>query len=235
MSETPLIEVSRLSRSYFGEGTETKALQNVSLRITTGQYVSIMGASGSGKSTLLHLLGLLDRPTGGTYLLKGQDTSQLTDEQLATTRNEELGFVFQSFHLLPRASVLQNVMLPLHYSSVPQSEHEERATGVLKSVHMDHRLHHRPDQLSGGEKQRTAIARALVNNPPILFADEPTGNLDSKTGETVMDVLDTLHSQGRTIIVITHDSHAAARAEHTFRLHDGKLMDTETREAHNHE
>ena len=235
MTKQPLIKVANLSRSYFGEGTETKALQDVSLTVSAGEYVSIMGASGSGKSTLLHLLGLLDQPTGGTYHLDGRDTGTLSDEALAAIRNAQLGFVFQSFHLLARATVLENVMLPLHYSQVRPSEHSARAVAALTSVNMEHRLQHRPDQLSGGEKQRTAMARALVNDPPVLFADEPTGNLDSKTGGAVMDLLDTLHADGRTILVITHDKAAAARAERTFRLHDGKLVAEIDNREHGHE
>ena len=194
-----------------------------------------MGVSGSGKSTLLHLLGLLDRPTSGTYHLDGRDTGTLSDQALATTRNTQLGFVFQSFHLLARATVLENMMLPLHYSTVPQKDHERRAVVALTSVAMEHRLKHRPDQLSGGEKQRTAMARALVTDPPIVFADEPTGNLDSKTGGAVMDLLDKLHAQGRTLLTITHDKAAAARAERTFRLHDGKLVAEIDNREHGHE
>jgi len=227
--------VEKLSRTYYGEGTETRALRDATLTVHDGEYLSIVGASGSGKSTLLHLLGLLDRPTSGKYYLDGLDTTTLSDEELAHTRNTRLGFVFQSFHLLPRASVLENVLLPLQYSAIPVSEHSKLAKAAIASVEMDHRTHHRPDQLSGGEKQRTAIARALVNNPQILFADEPTGNLDSKTGATVMNLLDSLHNKGRTILVITHDQEAATYAERTLRLHDGEIVEEIKNAKHPHE
>lgn len=231
----PLIEIDSVTKTY-GEGeSSTTALQGVSFSIEEGEFVSIMGPSGSGKSTLLHILGLLDRPTSGTYTFAGKNTATLPDEALAAIRNEKIGFVFQAFHLLSRTSVLENVMLPLYYSTVPKKEYIPRAKQALAHVNMSHRENHVPSQLSGGEKQRVAIARALVNDPKVIFADEPTGNLDSKTGQQVMNTIDELHKQGRTIIVITHETSAASFASRIITVGDGKIVsDVAIEKSHNH-
>ncbi len=220
-----LIEAKGLSKIFTGEGTETVALHDVDLAIESGEFVSIMGSSGSGKSTLLHLLGLLDTPTKGNYVFNKTDTALLTQEKRAQMRNEQFGFVFQMFYLLARTTVLENVLLPLQYSSIPPSEHIARAEKALADVAMTHRLKHRPSQLSGGEKQRVAMARALVNDPAVIFADEPTGNLDSKTGRMVMDLVAGLHEKGHTIIVITHETDAANYAQRIIRLQDGAIIE----------
>lgn len=226
MSEsTSLIKTVDLTRSYGEADAITHALNGITMDIPKHQFVAIMGVSGSGKSTLLHLLGLLDRPTSGQYYFDGQDTTGLSATSLARIRNEEIGFIFQSFHLLARATVLENIILPLQYSVVPASFHVQKASAALEQVGMLHRLHHRPDQLSGGEKQRCAIARALVNNPQLIFADEPTGNLDSKNGELVMNLIDQLHAAGHTIVMITHDQVAAAHSQIMYRLVDGKIAE----------
>lgn len=230
-----LIEVHSVTKSY-GEGEIiTQILHGVSFSIEEGEFVSIMGPSGSGKSTLLHILGLLDRPTTGTYVFAGQDTADMPDETLASIRNQNIGFVFQAFHLLARTSVLENVMLPLYYSNAPKREYESMAKAALAHVNMSHRLGHMPSQLSGGEKQRVAIARALVNNPKVIFADEPTGNLDSKTGQAVMNTIDALHKTGRTIVVITHETTAAAFAQRIIQIGDGLIVsDQKTDTTHTH-
>lgn len=225
MSEPSLIKTVDLTRSYGQAEAVTYALNGITLDIPKHKFVAIMGASGSGKSTLLHLLGLLDRPTSGHYYFDGQDTTGLAAADLARIRNEEIGFIFQAFHLLSRATVLENVILPLQYSDLPVSQHVSKASAALEQVGMLHRLHHKPDQLSGGEKQRCAIARALVNNPQLIFADEPTGNLDSKNGELVMNLIDELHAAGHTIVMITHDQAAAAHSEIMYRLVDGKIAE----------
>ncbi len=219
-----LIVIDNVKKIYGEEGVVTPVLHGVSFSIEEGEFVSIMGPSGSGKSTLLHILGLLDRPTSGTYSFAGENTALLSDEALAQARNHKIGFVFQAFHLLARTSVLENVMLPLYYSSTPKRDFAKRAEVALEHVNLSHRLNHLPHQLSGGEKQRVAIARALVNEPKVIFADEPTGNLDSKTGKTVMDTLDKLHKQGKTIIVITHETSAAAYANRIISVSDGKIV-----------
>lgn len=219
-----LIEISSVTKKY-GEGeSSTTALREVSFSIEEGEFVSIMGPSGSGKSTLLHILGLLDRPTSGTYMFAEDNTANLPDETLAAIRNQKIGFVFQSFHLLARTSVLENVILPLYYSNVSKKEYASKAKIALAHVNMSHRLDHLPSQLSGGEKQRVAIARALVNDPKVIFADEPTGNLDSQTGQQVMNTIDELHKQGRTVIVITHETSAAAFADRIITIRDGSIV-----------
>lgn len=219
-----LIEVNSVTKSY-GEGElVTQILHGISFSIEEGEFVSIMGPSGSGKSTLLHILGLLDRPTTGTYKFAGQNTADMTDEALAKIRNQKIGFVFQAFHLLARTTVLENVMLPLYYSDIPKKEYVSMAKAALSHVDMSHRLGHMPSQLSGGERQRVAIARALVNNPRVIFADEPTGNLDSKTGQAVMNTIDALHKSGRTIVVITHETTAAAFAQRIIQIGDGRIV-----------
>lgn len=220
-----VIHAQHLRRVFTTEGgTQTVAIEDVSLNVEKGEFVGIMGQSGSGKSTLLHILGLLDRPTGGTYYLQETDTTHLSDDELAHLRNEEIGFVFQAFHLLARTTVLDNVMLPLVYASGPPSEHRQLALQAIEEVGLSHRIQHLPSQLSGGEKQRVAIARALVNKPNIIFADEPTGNLDTKTGEMIMELIDKLHGEGRTIIVITHESSTASFAQRVIELQDGLII-----------
>lgn len=223
-----IIDVKDVSKTYAEEEVSTRALCGVSLLVQEGEFVAIMGPSGSGKSTLLHVLGLLDKPTGGTYIFDGEDTTGFDEAQRAFFRNKMIGFIFQAFHLLPRASVLDNVMLPLHYSSVPVREHRSRALAALENVDMTHRLNHTPSQLSGGEKQRVAIARALVNKPKVIFADEPTGNLDSRTGKDVMETIEQLHKLGHTIIVITHETPAASYAQRIVAMQDGLIVSDET-------
>ena len=222
MSE-PIIRIRDLTRHYV-MGTETvQALRGVSLDIMRNEYVAIMGPSGSGKSTMMNMIGCLDTPTGGEYWLNGQEVSQLTDDQLARVRNKEIGFVFQTFNLLPRATSLHNVELPLVYAGVSAKERRNRAAAALGRVGLGNRMDHRPNELSGGQRQRVAIARALVNEPSILLADEPTGNLDSTTSEEIMQVFSELHQQGQTIIMVTHEADIAAHAERTVVLRDGKV------------
>ncbi|MCP9952802.1 ABC transporter ATP-binding protein [Actinomadura madurae] len=206
------------------EGVDVTALHGVSLRIDEGEFVAILGPSGSGKSTLMHLLGCLDRPTTGTLRISGRDASRLSDGELAELRNARVGFVFQSFHLLARTSALDNVALPLVYRGVPRSERRRRATAALATVGLDHRLGHRPGQLSGGEQQRVAIARALVGDPGVVLADEPTGNLDTRTGHDVMDLLDRLNSErGVAVVLVTHEPDIAERARRQVHLRDGRI------------
>lgn len=219
-----LIGIKNVTKVYGEEGVVTPVLHGISFDIEEGEFISIMGPSGSGKSTLLHILGLLDRPTSGSYFFGNENTALLSDEELALLRNQKIGFVFQAFHLLARTSVLENVILPLYYSSVPKKDYVAKAKVALEHVQLSHRLSHLPHQLSGGEKQRVAIARALVNDPKVLFADEPTGNLDSKTGKAVMDTLDVLHKQGKTIIVITHETSTAAFANRIISISDGSVV-----------
>jgi putative ABC transport system ATP-binding protein len=222
MSE-PIIRIRDLTRHYV-MGTETvQALRGVSLDIGRNEYVAIMGPSGSGKSTMMNMIGCLDTPTDGEYWLNGQEVSQLTDDQLARVRNKEIGFVFQTFNLLPRATSLHNVELPLVYAGVSARERRVRASAALSRVGLGNRMDHRPNELSGGQRQRVAIARALVNEPSILLADEPTGNLDSTTSEEIMQVFSELHRQGQTIIMVTHEADIAAHAERTVVLRDGKV------------
>lgn len=222
MSE-PVIRIRDLTRHYV-MGTETvQALRGVSLDIARNEYVAIMGPSGSGKSTMMNMIGCLDTPTSGEYWLNGQEVSQLTDDQLARVRNKEIGFVFQTFNLLPRATSLHNVELPLVYAGISAKERRARASAALGRVGLGNRMDHRPNELSGGQRQRVAIARALVNEPSILLADEPTGNLDSTTSEEIMNVFSELHRQGQTIIMVTHEADIAAHAERTVVLRDGKV------------
>jgi putative ABC transport system ATP-binding protein len=222
MSE-PIIRIRDLTRHY-EMGTETvQALRGVSLDIGRNEYLAIMGPSGSGKSTMMNMIGCLDTPTGGEYWLNGQEVSQLSDDQLARVRNKEIGFVFQTFNLLPRATSLHNVELPLVYAGVSARERRSRASAALGRVGLGNRMDHRPNELSGGQRQRVAIARALVNEPSILLADEPTGNLDSTTSEEIMQVFAELHRQGQTIIMVTHEADIAAHADRTVVLRDGKV------------
>lgn len=229
----PIIEIEHLSRIYGVGQAATRALDDISLSIPAGQFVSIIGPSGSGKSTLLHLIGLLDQGNRGSYRLNGIDTATLDETAKAGLRNSTLGFVFQTFHLLPRTTVLQNVMLPLQYTRLGRREQVSRARAILRQMQMEHRLTHTPAQLSGGEKQRCVIARALVNQPKILLADEPTGNLDSQTGLVIMELLNTLHEQGLTVIVITHETPTAQYAERIISLHDGRIV-SDIRQPHRH-
>ena len=218
-----LIETRDLWKTYIMGSEEIHALRGVSIAIERGEYVAIMGPSGSGKSTLMNLIGCLDTPTRGSYLLNGKQVSQMNDNELARIRNEEIGFVFQTFNLLPRASALQNVELPLVYAAVPAKDRQARAKAALDKVELIDRMTHRPNELSGGQRQRVAIARALVNNPSILLADEPTGNLDSKTGNEIMGLFARLHAAGNTIILVTHEADIAAYARRAIHLRDGQV------------
>jgi len=223
-----LIRVEELRKVYSAEGVETVALDGISFGIKKGEFAAIMGPSGSGKSTLLHILGFLDRPSGGKYYFDGREMGAYGEEEMAAVRNRQLGFVFQSFNLLARTSVLDNVKLPLLYSGTPESDWEARAKEAIDAVGLSHRLHHSPAQLSGGEKQRAAIARALVNRPEVIFADEPTGNLDSKSGQLVMETIQELNEKsGHTIILITHETYTAEMAKRIIRLRDGRLVSDE--------
>lgn len=217
-----LIEVKDLKKDYKNEDVITPVLHGVSFGIAAGEFVSIMGPSGSGKSTLMHILGFLDRPTSGHYLFEGKDTVTFTDEELATIRNERVGFVFQSFNLLARTTVLDNVKLPLLYGS--KKNQDELARKALEAVGLGHRLDFYTNQISGGEKQRVAIARALVGDPAVIFADEPTGNLDSKSGNTVMSILQRLNDEGKTIILVTHEMDTAEHAKRLIRVRDGNIV-----------
>ncbi len=219
----PLIEVRNLEKIYRDDGTSTPALNGVSFDISQGEFMAIMGPSGSGKSTLLHILGFLDAPSRGAYLFDNKTINGYTPSALAGVRNKKMGFVFQMFNLLPRTSVLDNVKLPLAYSTIPPSQWDAMARKAIERVGMTHRLGHEPSQLSGGERQRTAIARALILSPNVIFADEPTGNLDSRSGGQIMDLLHGLHEQGHTIILVTHETYTAEFAERIIRLKDGKM------------
>ena len=218
-----LIETVDLWKTYVMGSEEIHALRGVSLAIERGEYVAIMGPSGSGKSTLMNLIGCLDTPSQGSYLLNGKQVSQMNDNELARIRNEEIGFVFQTFNLLPRATALHNVELPLIYAGVAAKDRQERARAALEKVELAQRMLHRPNELSGGQRQRVAIARALVNNPSILLADEPTGNLDSKTGAEIMALFERLHKAGNTIVLVTHEADIAAFAYRTIQIRDGRV------------
>jgi putative ABC transport system ATP-binding protein len=218
-----LIETVDLWKTYVMGSEEIHALRGVSVQIDRGEYVAIMGPSGSGKSTLMNLIGCLDTPSRGSYLLNDKQVGQMNDNELARIRNEEIGFVFQTFNLLPRATALHNVALPLVYAGVPAKAREERARAALERVELTSRMTHRPNELSGGQRQRVAIARALVNNPSILLADEPTGNLDSKTGLEIMTLFARLHEAGNTIILVTHEADVAAFANRAIHIRDGQV------------
>lgn len=223
-----IIKTTDISRTY-QMGSETiRALRSVSIDINQGEYVSFMGPSGSGKSTLMNLIGCLDTPSGGQYVLNGNDVSDMTENELAEIRNKEIGFVFQTFNLLPRASSLENVALPLIYAGFNKSEREEKALKALEGVGLGNRAHHKPNELSGGQRQRVAIARALVNDPSIILADEPTGNLDSKTSYDIMDLFADLHDKGNTIIMVTHEDDIAQYSHRIVRMRDG-LIETDVK------
>ncbi len=218
-----LIRTEALVKSYCTGAVELRAVDGVSLEIEQGEYVALMGPSGSGKSTLMHVLGCLDTPTSGRYWFDGREVSKLSDEELAHLRNREIGFVFQSFNLLGRLSALANVQLPMVYAGIKPRERRERATAMLELVGLKDRMKHKPNELSGGEMQRVAIARALANRPRVLLADEPTGNLDSRTGGDIMQLFDALAEQGNTIILVTHDQNVADHARRTIRMIDGRV------------
>ncbi|MCI0330352.1 MAG: ABC transporter ATP-binding protein [candidate division Zixibacteria bacterium] len=227
-----LIHIRNLWKTYdMGQAVQVQALRGVDLDIERGEYLAIMGPSGSGKSTLMNLVGCLDTPTEGTYELNGRMVSQLSDDELAYIRNKEIGFVFQTFNLLARATALHNVELPLIYNGTPASERKKKAQQALAAVDLTDRSHHKPNELSGGQRQRVAIARALVNSPSIILADEPTGNLDSATGAEIMQLFDRLSKQGHTIILVTHEHDIAAYAERSVHLRDGKIEKDERRAA----
>lgn len=219
-----LITVSNLEKIYRNEGVETKALSSATFSVEKGEFVSIMGPSGSGKSTLMQIMGLLDRATGGKYLLEGKDVTKFTDDELARLRNKTIGFVFQAFNLLPKTSVYENVELPLLYDEQSIERNEKKVLSAISAVGMMHRKEYLSSQLSGGEKQRTAIARALVNNPEIIFADEPTGNLDSKAGLQVMAILQKLNDMGHTVILVTHETYTAEHAKRILSMKDGQII-----------
>ncbi len=218
-----LIETQDLWKTYTMGDEEIHALRGVSIQIDKGEYVAIMGPSGSGKSTLMNLIGCLDTPSKGTYLLNGKEVSTMNDNELARIRNEEIGFVFQTFNLLPRATALHNVELPLVYAGISSKVRLERARQALDKVELSQRMNHKPNELSGGQRQRVAIARALVNNPSILLADEPTGNLDSKTGVEIMALFERLHAAGNTIVLVTHEADVAAHAKRQILFRDGRV------------
>ncbi len=218
-----VIKMQGITREYKMGGEIVRALRGVDLSIERNEYVAIMGPSGSGKSTLMNILGCLDTPSGGYYELNGRSVSEMTDDELAEVRNREIGFVFQNFNLLPRSDSLHNTELPLIYSGLSKKERRERAEAAMEAVGLKQRMHHRPTELSGGQKQRVAIARALVNKPAIILADEPTGNLDSKTGQEIMTIFERLHSEGNTIILVTHELDIAEHANRILHILDGNI------------
>jgi len=224
-----MIELSHITKIYHMGGVDITVLSDVSLKVQPGELIAIMGPSGSGKSTIMNMLGCLDRPTSGSYRFEGREISSMTDDELASIRNVKIGFVFQTFNLLPRFSALKNVEVPLIYSGVPARLRKERAMPLLQQVGLAERMHHKPTELSGGQQQRVAIARALVNHPPLLLADEPTGNLDSRSGEEILKILTGLNQQGVTVIIVTHDQNVAARCKRVISVKDGQIIDDRVR------
>lgn len=222
-----MIKIHDLNKVYKNGSLEVQALFDINLAVSEGEFVAIMGPSGSGKSTLMNILGCLDRPTTGSYQLQGVEVGGLNDDQLAEIRNKRIGFIFQTFNLLPRSTALQNVELPMIYAGVRRAERHQRALDALKMVGLAERSHHRPNELSGGQRQRVAIARALINNPSIILADEPTGNLDSVSGREIMMILQALNEQGITIILVTHDNEIGRHAKRIVRFHDGRIVSDE--------
>lgn len=225
-----LIEVTNLKKTYQLGDIEVPAVRGIDMSIEKNEYLAIMGPSGSGKSTLMNIIGCLDVPTEGSYILDSKDVSKLNDDELAEIRNRKIGFVFQTFNLLPRADALHNVELPLIYSGLPRAKRKEMAEDALNKVGLGDRMHHKPNELSGGERQRVAIARALVNNPAIILADEPTGNLDSNTGEEIMEIFEQIHAGGNTIILITHEEYIANHSNRVVRLLDGLIQSDEKKQ-----
>src|SRR5882724_11627099 len=219
----PIVQFQDVRKAYQMGPVTVEALRGISFRVDAGDYISIMGPSGCGKSTLLNLLGCLDRPTAGHYLLGGQDVSRMDDDALSAVRGSRLGFIFQSYNLIQQLTVVENIEIPLYYQDRPEAECRERASKLAARVGLDHRLDHKPFELSGGQQQRVAIARALVNDPLVILADEPTGNLDSTSGVEIMKVFDELHAQGKTLILVTHDPTVGKRARRTIRLRDGHI------------
>lgn len=225
MSQEPLIKLTDIGRKYVIGAETIHALKSVSLEINKGEFVALMGPSGSGKSTLMNMLGCLDTPTRGEYILNGINVSDMTDDELASVRNKEIGFVFQTFNLLPRSTALDNVALPLIYAGYNKSSRNEKAKNALESVGLGNRVEHKPNELSGGQRQRVAVARALINDPSIILADEPTGNLDTKTSIEIMGLLEEIHSKGNTIILVTHEEDIALHAHRIVRMRDGLIED----------
>lgn len=218
-----ILHLDKICKSYFLGKQELPVLKGVTMDVYKNEFVALMGPSGSGKSTLMNILGCLDSPTSGQYVLNGKDVSRMEDDELAAVRNKEIGFVFQQFNLLPRLTAAENVALPLIYGGISKKERNERAAEVLKKVKLEDRMHHKPNELSGGQCQRVAIARALINNPAIILADEPTGNLDSKTSHEIMDMLGKIHSEGNTVILVTHEEDISSFAHRIIRLRDGLI------------
>lgn len=231
MADSALIELQQIERHFVVGGQHVHALAGVDLTIQRGSYLSIMGPSGSGKSTLLHVLGLLDRPSAGRYLLDGRDTTTLTDEEQAHMRRQKIGFVFQFFHLVPRLSALENITLPMMLAGIAPEERQQQAMALLQAYGLADRARHRPDELSGGQRQRVAIARATVMHPTLILADEPTGNLDRSSGKEVVDILEQLNSQGITLVVVTHDPEIGQRANEQIRVVDGSIVEHKQRHA----
>ncbi len=224
-----MIELIKVTKTYRMGAVDITVLTDVSLSVQQGELIAIMGPSGSGKSTIMNILGCLDRPTSGSYRFEDREISAMTDDELASIRNVKIGFVFQTFNLLPRFTALKNVEVPLIYSGVPARVRRERAIPMLQQVGLSERMHHKPTELSGGQQQRVAIARALVNHPPLLLADEPTGNLDSRSGEEILDLLTGLNKEGVTIVIVTHDRSVADRCKRTITVKDGRLIDDQVR------
>lgn len=222
-----MLRIENIEKSFSNGDEVVQALAGVSLEVKQNEFVAFMGSSGSGKSTLMNILGCLDSPSAGHYYLKDQNVAEMPDSELSQIRNQHIGFIFQTFHLLPKLDAIGNVKLPLRYTSVSEQEANERAVKLLKKVGLEHRMHHKPFEMSGGQRQRVAIARALINNPSVILADEPTGNLDSKTSEDIMALLTELHRQGQTIIMVTHEDDIAEYAQRVIRMKDGKVISME--------